>query len=64
MKKDAAHFMNKALSQAIAAEQRGEVPVGAVVVRDGRVIARFGPKTTPDDPGLQAAIEKALDAKS
>ena len=35
-----------------------------LVGRDGRVIARFGPKTTPDDPGLQAAIEKALDAKS
>ena len=42
MKKDAAYFMSKALSQAAAAEKRGEVPVGAVVVSDGRVIGRAG----------------------
>ena len=42
MKKDAAYFMKKALSQAAAAEKRGEVPVGAVLVRDGRVIGRGG----------------------
>ncbi len=28
-----------------------------LVGRDGRVIARFGPKTTPDDPNLRARIE-------
>lgn len=60
MKKDAAHFMNKALSQAIAAEKRGEVPVGAVVVRDGRVIARGGNAPIGDsDPCAHAEI-KAL----
>jgi len=31
-----------------------------LVGRDGKVIARFGPKTAPDDAELRAAIEKAL----
>ncbi len=31
-----------------------------LVGRDGRVIARFGPRTTPEDPELRAAIDKAL----
>ena len=35
-----AHFMGEALRQAIRAAEAGEVPVGAVVVREGRVIAR------------------------
>lgn len=34
------HFMGEALRQARRAFARGEVPVGAVVVRDGKVIAR------------------------
>ena len=33
------HFMQLALEQAHAAAQAGEVPVGAVVVRAGQVIA-------------------------
>jgi glutathione peroxidase len=33
-----------------------------LVGRDGKVIARFGPKTTPEDPDLRAAIGKALSA--
>lgn len=33
-----------------------------LVGRDGKVIARFGPKTTPEDPELRAAIAKALGA--
>lgn len=33
-----------------------------LVGRDGRVIARFGPKTPPDDPELRARIEAALQA--
>ncbi len=33
-------FMAEALRQAHRAYRRGEVPVGAVVVRDGRIIAR------------------------
>jgi tRNA(adenine34) deaminase len=35
-------FMNQALEQARQAGARGEVPVGAVLVRAGRVIARAG----------------------
>ena len=42
MKKDSVYFMKKALVLAARAEKRGEVPVGAVLVRDGRVIARGG----------------------
>lgn len=33
-------FMGRALAEARAAAEEGEVPVGAVVVRDGRVIGR------------------------
>ncbi len=60
MKKDAAYFMKKAFSQAVAAEKRGEVPVGAVLVRDGRVIGRGGNASIGDsDPSAHAEI-KAL----
>ncbi|MAB98212.1 MAG: glutathione peroxidase [Pseudomonadaceae bacterium] len=31
-----------------------------LVGQDGRVLARFSPRTTPDDPALIAAIEKSL----
>lgn len=31
-----------------------------LIDRDGAVIARFGPRTAPDDPALVAAIEAAL----
>ncbi|WP_455875062.1 nucleoside deaminase [Rhizobium yanglingense] len=37
--------MEMALDEARAAGERGEVPVGAVVVRDGAVIARAGNRT-------------------
>lgn len=33
-------FMREALAEAAAAAENGEVPVGAVVVKDGRIIAR------------------------
>jgi len=36
------YFMGEALRQAAKAYEQGEVPVGAVVVRAGRVIARAG----------------------
>ncbi len=35
-------FMRLAIEQARLAQQRGEVPVGAVLVKDGRVIASGG----------------------
>jgi glutathione peroxidase len=34
-----------------------------LVGRDGKVIARFGPKTGPADPELRVAIDKALGAE-
>jgi tRNA(adenine34) deaminase len=34
------HFMDEALRQAAKAYEAGEVPVGAVIVREGRIIAR------------------------
>ena len=34
------YFMGEALRQAAKAYEQGEVPVGAVVVREGRMIAR------------------------
>jgi tRNA(adenine34) deaminase len=36
------YFMGEALRQAAKAYELGEVPVGAVVVREGRIIARAG----------------------
>lgn len=35
-----AYFMSEALRQAVRAYEAEEVPIGAVVVRDGRIIAR------------------------
>ena len=38
-------YMDLALEEARAAADRGEVPVGAVIVRDGVVLARAGNRT-------------------
>ena len=38
-------YMDLALEEALAAAERGEVPVGAVIVRDGVVLARAGNRT-------------------
>jgi tRNA(adenine34) deaminase len=53
----AAHFLQLALNEAQAAAQAGEVPVGAVVVKDGEVIAtgRNAPIGT-HDPTAHAEI--------
>jgi tRNA(adenine34) deaminase len=49
--------MDLAMEEARAAAARGEVPVGAVVVRDGVVIARAGNRTLADrDPTAHAEI--------
>ncbi len=34
-------WMNLAIEQAIKAEKEGEVPIGAVLVKDGQIIARI-----------------------
>ena len=50
-------FMDLALEEAEKAAARGEVPVGAVLVRDGEVIARDGNRTLElSDPTAHAQI--------
>ena len=50
-------FMAAALAEAHQAAQRGEVPVGAVLVFENRVIARAGNRTIADcDPTAHAEI--------
>jgi tRNA(adenine34) deaminase len=52
-----AAFMQAALDEGRAAARRGEVPVGAVVVMEGQVIARAGNRTIADcDPTAHAEI--------
>jgi tRNA(adenine34) deaminase len=49
--------MSCALFEARAAGERGEVPVGAVIVRDGAIISRAGNQTLADrDPTAHAEI--------
>ena len=49
--------MQMALDEARAAQMRGEVPVGCVIVRDGAVIARAGNRTLADrDPTAHAEL--------
>lgn len=50
-------FMEHAFAQAEAAASRGEVPIGAVVVRDGAVLAAAGNRTRElNDPTAHAEI--------
>ena len=50
-------YMQLALDEARAAAERGEVPVGCVVVRDGKVVARAGNRTLADkDPTGHAEL--------
>ncbi len=50
-------YMGIALDEARAAAARGEVPIGAVIVRDGVVLARAGNRTRADsDPTAHAEI--------
>ncbi|MGE5506523.1 MAG: nucleoside deaminase [Actinomycetota bacterium] len=50
-------FMDAALAQAQAAARRGEVPIGAVVVRDGCIVAAAGNRTEElADPTAHAEI--------
>ena len=56
-------FMREALSQAHAAECLGEVPVGAVVVREGQIIGRgFNLSVGESDPTAHAEITALRDA--
>jgi tRNA(adenine34) deaminase len=50
-------FMEMALQEARAAGERGEVPVGCVLVRGGEVTARAGNRTVADrDPTAHAEM--------
>jgi tRNA(adenine34) deaminase len=50
-------FMSVALEEARAAQARGEVPVGCVIVRAGEIVARAGNCTLADsDPTAHAEL--------
>lgn len=50
-------FMQAALDEARCAAERGEVPVGAVITVEGRIVARAGNRTITDcDPTAHAEI--------
>ena len=56
-------FMREALSLARAAECLGEVPVGALVVRDGEIVGRgFNSPIGEHDPTAHAEIAALRDA--
>jgi tRNA(adenine34) deaminase len=51
------NFMAIAMDEARAAGTRGEVPVGAAIVRDGEVLAQAGNRTLADkDPTAHAEL--------
>src|SRR5512133_2830357 len=57
------YWMNRAIAEARKAEVKDEVPIGCVIVRDGRIIARgHNLRETAQDPAAHAeliAIRKA-----
>lgn len=57
MIKDDYYFMERALMQAKTAFRHGEVPVGAVVVKDGKVISRgYNRRESDRDPTAHAEL--------
>ncbi|MGH6835446.1 MAG: nucleoside deaminase [Methylocella sp.] len=67
MQRDTSDPMSCAFFEARAALDRGEVPVGAVIVRDGAIVSRAGNQTLGDkDPTAHAeilAIQRACGAE-
>jgi len=60
---DDADAMRLALEEAVAAEAHGDVPIGAVVVRDGEVIARrHNERELTGDPTAHAEVLALRDA--
>ena len=50
-------FMHEALAEARSAAEAGEVPIGAVLVHDGKILARAGNRTIRDnDPTAHAEM--------
>lgn len=55
--KDDAFWMGKAIGEAEKAAARGEVPIGAVIVRDGKIIARgHNLREGAQDPSAHAEL--------
>ena len=60
---EAEHWMREAIELARAAQARGEVPVGAVVVREGAIIGRGGnAPIAANDPTAHAEIAALREA--
>jgi tRNA(adenine34) deaminase len=50
-------FMQEALAEARSARAAGEVPIGAILVKEGKIIARSGNRTIRDcDPTAHAEV--------
>ena len=61
--RDDTAFMGLALDQARRAAESGDVPVGAVLVHDGKVVASAGNRTARDrDPTAHAELLVIRDA--
>jgi tRNA(adenine34) deaminase len=57
IEKDDAFWMGKAIGEAKKAAARGEVPIGAVVIRDGKIIARgHNLRESMQDPAAHAEL--------
>lgn len=54
-------YMKEAIAEAEAAATRGEVPIGCVIVHDGRIIARAGNARETDKNALRHAELTAID---
>ncbi len=62
-REEAERFMREALAEADKAAALGEVPVGAVVVKDGRIIGRgFNQPVSAHDPSAHAEMMALRDA--
>ncbi len=53
--------MNEAITEAKSAGDRGEVPIGCVIVHDGKIIARAGNMRETDKNSLRHAEISAID---
>ena len=56
-------YMREALRQALIADQNDEIPVGAVLVRDGDIVGRGAScQITSNDPSAHAEVNALRDA--
>ena len=60
LKNDDERFMAEAIGEAAKAEESGDVPVGAVVVKDGKIIARAHNRIEKDSKSIAHAEMIAL----